>query len=105
VERSTEKIVAVSSAEIDAEAKNVEMTDFATLYDYRGNGLAGALLARMEAEMSAMGIKKAYTIARALSAGVNILFARAGYEYAGTLINNTNICGQIESMNVWHKSF
>lgn len=104
VESGSEKIVAVSSAEIDAEAKNVEMTDFATLHDYRGNGLAAALLARMASEMAALGIKKAYTIARALSAGVNIIFAAAGYEYAGTLINNTNICGKIESMNVWHKS-
>ncbi|MDD5133941.1 MAG: putative beta-lysine N-acetyltransferase [Phycisphaerae bacterium] len=105
VEKDTKKIAAVSSAEIDATEKNVEMTDFATLPAYRGNGLAGALLERMESEMATMGIKKAYTIARALSVGVNILFARAGYEYAGTLINNTNICGQIESMNVWHKSF
>jgi hypothetical protein len=34
---------------------------------------------------------------------MNITFARAGYRYAGTLVNNTQICGQLESMNVWYK--
>jgi len=48
-------------------------------------------------------MQRAYTIARALSAGMNVTFARAGYDYGGTLTNNTNICGQIESMNVWYK--
>jgi hypothetical protein len=27
-----------------------------------------------------------------------------GYLFAGTLTNNTNISGKIESMNVWYKS-
>jgi hypothetical protein len=34
---------------------------------------------------------------------MNITFAKNGYEYAGTLKNNTNISGNIESMNVWYK--
>jgi hypothetical protein len=33
---------------------------------------------------------------------VNITFARAGYLYGETLLNNTNICGSFESMNVWY---
>ncbi len=35
--------------------------------------------------------------------GMNITFAKTGYTYAGTLINNTNISGRLESMNVWYK--
>jgi len=35
---------------------------------------------------------------------MNITFARNNYSFAGTLINNTNISGQIESMNVWYKA-
>jgi putative beta-lysine N-acetyltransferase len=97
------KLVALSSAEMDSEGLNVEMTDFATLPDYRGHGLAAHLLARMEAEMADAGMITAYTIARAYSFGMNITFARAGYEFAGTLTNNTNISGGIESMNVWWK--
>jgi len=34
---------------------------------------------------------------------MNILLAGKGYSFDGTLVNNTNIAGQIESMNVWHK--
>lgn len=97
------QMVAVSSAEMDTEAENAEMTDFATLPDYRGKGLASALLSYMEPRMREKGIKTGYTIARALSAGMNITFARAGYIYAGTLTKNTNICGQLESMNIWYK--
>ena len=44
-----------------------------------------------------------YTIARSLSYGMNITFAKMGYIYGGTLINNTNICGSLESMNIWYK--
>jgi putative beta-lysine N-acetyltransferase len=96
-------MVAVSSAEIDAEAENAEMTDFATLPDSRGKGLARCLLTHMEQQMRREGLKTGYTIARALSAGMNITFARAGYTYSGTLTHNTNICGKLESMNVWYK--
>jgi len=46
----------------------------------------------------------AETIARAMSTGMNITFACCGYNYAGTLVNNTNISGSIESMNVWYKN-
>ena len=98
-----ERLVAVSSCEMDEKAKNVEMTDFATLPEYRKQGLAAYLLAQMEAEMKDRGIITAYTIARAISFGMNITFAKQHYQYAGTLINNTDISGGIESMNIWFK--
>ena len=96
-------LVALSSAEMDKENLNVEMTDFATLPTWRGHGVALHLLNAMENEMHLRGIKVACTIARAVSPGMNVTFARGGYEFAGTLINNTNISGGIESMNVWYK--
>ncbi len=98
------KVVALSSAEMDPESGNAEMTDFATLPEYRGKGLSVFLLQLMESEVGKRQIKTAYTIARALSFGMNITFAKMGYKYSGTLINNTNICGRFESMNVWYKS-
>ncbi|MBN2016636.1 MAG: putative beta-lysine N-acetyltransferase [Candidatus Cloacimonetes bacterium] len=98
-----EKVVALSSAEIDYDHLSVEMTDFATLPEFRGKGLSSQLLGRMEKEMKAKGIKTAYTIARASSYGMNIVFAKCGYEYCGRLVNNTNISGNIESMNVWYR--
>ncbi len=95
--------VAISSAEMDTKSSNVEMTDFATPPRWRGHRLAQHLLARMETEMKSRGIQTAYTIARAMSAGMNVTFRKAGYAYGGRLKNNTQISGQIESMNVWYK--
>ena len=99
------KIVALSSSDMDVGARNVEMTDFATLPEFQGNGFAIYLLHNMEQEMRHRGIKLAYTICRAFSYGINIIFAKVGYKYAGTLLNNTNISGKLESMNVCYKIF
>jgi len=97
------RLVAVSSAEMDKQSENAEMTDFATLPVWRGKGFAQCLLFCMEKAMKSRGIKTAYTIARAMSAGMNVTFSKAGYRFGGRLKNNTNISGNIESMNVWYK--
>jgi putative beta-lysine N-acetyltransferase len=101
--RQEGRIVSLSSAEMDRESRNVEMTDFATLPSHRGAGHAVHLLGRMEKEMLHLDIPTSYTIARSMSPGMNITFAKLGYVYAGTLVNNTDISGNIESMNVWYK--
>jgi putative beta-lysine N-acetyltransferase len=98
-----DRLVAASSMEPGGADGAVEMTDFATLSEYRGRGLATRLLAIMDRVGRASGRRVAYTIARAPSHGMNITFARRGYRYGGTLINNTQISGAIESMNVWYK--
>ncbi|MBY6186679.1 putative beta-lysine N-acetyltransferase [Marinobacter hydrocarbonoclasticus] len=98
------QLVALASAEQCFRSGTVEMTDFATAAEARGQGWAQHLLARMEQAMTEQGHRVAYTIARAVSVGMNRTFARAGYQMAGTLNNNTQISGQIESMNVWYKS-
>ena len=54
-------------------------------------------------EAKRRGLKTAYTIARAVSAGMNRTFAKSGYTFAGTLVNNTHISGHIQSMNIWWK--
>ncbi|MDE4907722.1 putative beta-lysine N-acetyltransferase [Methanogenium marinum] len=104
VARSGNRVVAASSAEVDVSGRNAEMTDFATDSAYRGMGLCPALLAAMEGRMRRSGIVTVFTIARAAFYPINITFARAGYRFGGTLVNNTNICGAFESMNVWYKS-
>jgi len=98
------RLVAASSAETDPEARNAEMTDFATDPNRRKQGLAIALLQAMEVAMQTAGFATLYTIARATSVGMNVTFARCGYQFGGTLINNTQISGHIESMNVWYKN-
>jgi beta-lysine N6-acetyltransferase len=101
--RKSHLLVAVASCEVDAANLNVEVTDFATDPKFRGMGLARILLHTMEMEMKNEGILLAYTIARAISRPINATFARAGYQFGGMLPNNTNICGSMESMNVWYK--
>ena len=98
-----DEIIALSSAEKNIERSNVEMTDFATLPEWRGKNLGLHLLKRMDEEMKERGFIISYTIARARSPGMNITFARCDYRFGGRLINNTNISGDIESMNVWYK--
>ncbi len=102
--RDEGKLIALASAEIDFENSNAEATDFAVLKEYRRQGLAQQLLIRIEEELKNKEIQTYFTIARALSPGMNKTFAKLGYQFAGTLTNNTGIAGNIESMNVWYKT-
>jgi len=96
-------LVAASSMEPGGAPGTVEMTDFATLPSQRGRGLATRLLAIMDEAAEEIGERVAYTIARAVSFGMNIAFARRSYRFGGTLVNNTQIGGSVESMNIWYK--
>jgi beta-lysine N6-acetyltransferase len=95
--------IALASAEIDLGAESAEMTDFATDPDHRGGGMATALLFAMEKEMRRRAIPTVYTIARAVSFGMNLTFAKLDYRYGGTLTRNTQISGSLECMNIWYK--
>ncbi len=97
------KMAAIAAAEIDLTSKNVEMTDFATSPKWRGLGLAKMLLNYLDSKARKLGIKTAYTIAKAESKGMNSVFQNNGYNYAGLLKNNTQISGSIQSMTVWYK--
>ncbi|PKM47728.1 MAG: putative beta-lysine N-acetyltransferase [Firmicutes bacterium HGW-Firmicutes-6] len=98
-----ERLIGLSTCEINYKEKNVEMTDFAVLPAYRGHKLAKALLIIMEKAMVEEGISTHYTIARSQSLPMNVTFSSLGYHYGGTLWNNTQIAGNIESMNIWVK--
>lgn len=104
VATAEDKIVSIASADMDRENLNAEITDCATLPDHRGRGLMDKLIAELEKELQQRGYLNAYTIARATSLGMNIVFAKRSYLYGGRLINNCHICGQFEDMNVWTKS-
>lgn len=96
-------LVGAASAEISADGHSAEMTDFAVNPDYRSMGIAGALLRALEDECAELEIRCCFTIARACSHGINSLFSKGDYSYSGRLVNNTNISGSLESMNVWYK--
>ncbi|WP_418791532.1 putative beta-lysine N-acetyltransferase [Phosphitispora sp. TUW77] len=97
------KIVSAASAEINRTNMTAEMTDCATLPDYRGQGLMSILINALEIEMKKEHIHTLYSLSRALSHGINLVFHRHGYTYGGRLINNCNIMGKFEDMNLWVK--
>jgi putative beta-lysine N-acetyltransferase len=97
------RLAALAAAEVDLANQNAEMTDFATFPEWRGMGFAGLLLSFMDMRARELGLKTAYTIARAESPEMNFVFQNGGYIYAGLLTNNSQICGKIQSMTVWYK--
>ncbi|MCY6371122.1 putative beta-lysine N-acetyltransferase [Clostridium ganghwense] len=98
-----DKIISSASADMDSRYLNAEMTDCATLKQYRGEGLMGRLIYELEEALKKTNYKVLYSMARAISPGMNIVFSKHGYEYGGRLINHCHICGQLEDMNIWIK--
>lgn len=96
-------VVSAASAEIDEKNRNAELTDCATLPSARGQGLMFHLLRALESDLRERGITTSYTLARGTSFGMNLVFYRLGHEYCGRLINNCDIYGQFEDMNIWSK--
>ena len=97
------KIVSAASAEINDFYHNAEMTDCATLPEHRQFGLMKHLLVKLEEELLAKYIFCVYSIARALSFGMNLVLHQLHYQYNGRLANNCYIFDTLEDMNMWVK--
>lgn len=98
------EIVSASSADINTFYKNAEITDCATLPHHRKFGLLKSLIVSLEEELASIGIFCVYSIARALSFGMNAALFQLGYHYRGRLTNNCYIFNKLEDMNVWVKN-
>lgn len=96
-------IVSAASADLDVKHRNAEMTDCATFDSERGKGLMRILLTRLEDELRLHGIRCAYTLARATAPGMNKVFYDLDYEFCGRLINNCDISGGFEDINIWSR--
>ena len=96
-------VISAASAEVDEKHSNAELTDCATKPEMRGAGLMFHLVRALEGDLAKQHIKTGYSLARARSHGMNRVFYRLGYEYSGRLINNCDIHGQFEDMNIWVK--
>lgn len=101
--RDGKRIISAAGAEIDRAAGHAEMTNCATLPEYRRFGLMNHLFAKLEAELSKAEIRSLFSIARAKSHGMNRVLVQHGYAYCGRLANNCDICGGFEDMNLWAK--
>lgn len=96
-----EKLMSVAAAYPDTILNHCEMTDCATLEEYRGHSLSQRLLWILEQEVQRQGSFSLFTLARAQSYGMNRTFHKLGYGYQGRLINNCHIAGSFEDMNLW----
>ncbi len=97
------EVVSAASAEVNTAHHNAELTDCATLPSHRKYGLMKKLLMYLEEELRKNGIFCAYSLARALSFGMNSAFYQLGYQYQGRLTNNCYIFDKLEDMNIWRK--
>lgn len=95
------KIIAAASAEMHHSKRAAELTDCATLKASRGRGLMAQILKFLEAELDRRDFICAYTMARARSYGMNNVFYQLGYRFMGRLVNNCDIYGAYEDMNIW----
>lgn len=98
-----DRIVAAASAELAMPHRAAELTDCATTPEARGKGLMSHILTFLEEELVRRRYLCAYTMARARSFGMNNVFHRLGYEFSGRLVNNCDIYGAFEDMNIWVK--
>lgn len=97
------QVVSAASADVNRILHHAELTDCATLAEHRKYGLMKKLLVQLENELKDMGIYCAFSIARALSFGMNAAFYQLGYHYSGRLTNNCYIFDKLEDMNIWVK--
>lgn len=98
---SEDTLISVAAAYPDPILNRCEMTDCATLEEYRGLSLSERLLGILEQEINKKSSFILYTLARAQSYGMNRVFHKLGYSYQGRLINNCDIAGSFEDMNIW----
>ncbi|TLS37492.1 putative beta-lysine N-acetyltransferase [Pseudalkalibacillus caeni] len=98
-----DKLVSAASAEINPVYYNAEITDCATLKEHRKAGLMRVIIKRLEEELKGIQIYTAYSIARALSYGMNNVLYNLGYRYGGRMANNVKIYDKWEDMNLWNK--
>ncbi len=87
---------------INEKESNIEIVDFATHPDFKGQNLSYYLVQKIKKYGFENDYKHIYSLVRATSYGLNITFSKHGFMLGGTLLNNTVIRGHLESMNVWY---
>lgn len=98
------KIVGIASADMDRDNLNAEITDCATYLNYRGKGILSNIIHSLEKDLKKKGFITLYSLCRAINPGINIVLSKHNYKFTGRLINNCNICGAFEDMNIWIKN-
>ncbi len=98
------EIVSACSADYMPSFNAVEMTDCATLEEYRNRRFLSHQFFYLMELMKEKGVQTFFSYSRALSEGMNLINARHGFIYGGRLKQQSNIAGKMESMNIWYKN-
>ncbi|WP_456278724.1 putative beta-lysine N-acetyltransferase [Bacillus sp. AK128] len=103
VVQANDSIVSAASAYIDRQYFNAEISDCATRPEHRKHGLMKHLISSLEQELLKERVFCVYSMARALSYGMNSALKHLQYKYKGRMTNNCYIFDKLEDMNVWVK--
>ena len=95
------RLVACASADLIREARTAELTDCATLPEFRKRGFMLALLTDLISDLEGIQYKSAFTYARARVPGINVLFKKLGFEFCGSIHQSCRIGEGLEDMNMW----
>lgn len=98
------KIIGIASADMDTDNLNAEITDCATYPEHRGKGILSNIIYQLEEDLKKMDFITLYSLSRSINPGINMVLSKHNYKYTGRLINNCNICGAFEDMNIWTKN-
>lgn len=98
------KIISIASADMDIENLNAEITDCATYPSYSGNGVLSNIIHSLECDLKSKGFMTLYSLSRAINPSINFVLSKHNYTFTGRMVNNCNICGTFEDMNIWVKN-
>jgi putative beta-lysine N-acetyltransferase len=99
-----DRLVSISSAYPEKDWNRCELTDCATVKEFRGMSLTERVIRFLEKVLEKQKASYTlYSLARARCFGINRTFHKLGYQYRGRLVNNCNIHGGFEDINLWVK--
>ena len=94
-------MVACASADIVPDALTAELTDCATLPEFRKRGLMQVLLSDLMWDLEQRDYFSVHTFSRARIPGINILFKKLGFDFCGCVHRSCRIGDGLEDMNIW----
>lgn len=97
-------IVSACSAELLQNFRSAELSDCATFREHRSKQLLSYQVAHLIPRLKKIGVGTLFSYSRSTSVGMNLVNAKHGFHYGGRMVQNSNISGSMENMNIWYKT-
>lgn len=98
-----DKIICIASANMDKKNLNAEITTCITDPNYMDKGILSDIIHFLELDLKRKKFITVYSLSRAINPTINFVLNKHNYKFRGRLINNCNIYGNFEDMNIWVK--